>query len=49
MACGYGYKGVCSYDDNYINPTKVYRGPDAVNKLIKNVLEKEKKKKISMK
>ena len=41
-ACGYGYKVVCSYDDNYSKPAKIYRGPDAVYELIKNVLEEEK-------
>ena len=37
-AGGYGYKVVCSYDDNYNKPAKNYRGPDAVYDLIKNVL-----------
>ena len=40
---GYGYKVVCSYDGNYSKPTKMYRGPDAVYELIKNVLEEEKR------
>ena len=35
-ACGYGYKIVCPYDDKYSKPTKIYRGPDAVYKLIEN-------------
>ena len=41
-ACGYGYKIVCQYDDKYSKPTKIYRGPDAVYKLIKNLLLEEK-------
>ena len=41
-ACGYGYKIVCKYDDKYSKPTKIYRGPDAVYKMIENLLEKEK-------
>ena len=41
-ACGSGYKVVCSYDDKYSKPTKIYRGPGAVYKLIKNLLEEEK-------
>ena len=40
--CGYGYKIVCQYDDKYSKPTKIYRGPYAVYKLIKNLLEEEK-------
>ena len=41
-ACGYGYKVVCSYDDKYSKPTKIYIGPGAVYKLIENLLEAEK-------
>ena len=41
-ACGYGYKIVCQYDDKYSKPTKIYRGPDAVYKLIKHLLLEEK-------
>ena len=41
-ACGYGYKKVWQYDDNYSKPTKIYRGPDAVYKLIENLLEEQK-------
>ena len=43
-ACGYGYKIVCQYDDKYSKPANIYRGPDAVYKLIKNLLEEEKEK-----
>ena len=41
-ACGCGYKIVLQYDDKYSKPTKIYRGPDPVYKLIKNLLEDEK-------
>ena len=30
---GYGYKIVCYYNEDYNKPTKIYRGPDAANKL----------------
>ena len=41
-ACGYGYKIVCQYDDKYSKPTKIYRAPDVVYKLIENLLKEEK-------
>ena len=41
-ACGYGYKIVCQYDDKYSKPYKGYRGENAVNKLIENLLEERK-------
>ena len=41
-ACGYGYKLVCQYDDKYSKPYKGYRGPDAIYKLIENLLEEQK-------
>ena len=41
-ACGYGYKIVCQYDDEYSKPYKGYRGPDAVYKLIENLSEEQK-------
>ena len=41
-ACGYGYKIVCQYDDKYSKPYKGYRGPDAVYKLIENLLKEQK-------
>ena len=44
-ACDYGYKMVCQYDEKYNRQTKIYRGPDAVYKLIKNLLEEKKEKK----
>ena len=46
--CGYGYKIVCQYDDIYSKPTKIYRGPDAVYKLIKNLLEEKEIQKKSL-
>ena len=33
-ACGYGYKLVCRYDNNYSKPVKIYRGADAIDKFI---------------
>ena len=39
---GYGYKIVCQYDDKYSKPFKGYRGPDAVYKLIENLLKEQK-------
>ncbi|XP_053379108.1 uncharacterized protein LOC123541547 [Mercenaria mercenaria] len=39
--CGYGYKVVCCYDDKYTKPTQIYRGPNAVYKLIEKMLEEE--------
>ena len=41
-ACGYWYKVVCHYDDNYGKLATIYRWPDAVYKLIENVLKEEK-------
>ena len=48
-ARGYGYKIVCQYDDKYSKPTKIYRGPDAVYELIRNLLKEEKEKEIQKK
>ena len=41
-ACGYGCEMVCSYDDKYNKPTKIYRGPGAVYTLFENLLDEEK-------
>ena len=41
-SCGYGYKLVCQYDDKYSRLYKGYRGPDAVYKLIENLLKEQK-------
>ena len=42
-ACGYGYKILCQYDNQYNKPINKYRGTDAVYKLIENLLKEEKK------
>ena len=34
QACGYGYKLVCRYDNRYSKPVKIYRGEDAIEKFI---------------
>ena len=37
--CGYGYKVVCHYDNEYTKPAQVYRGKNAVYKFTeKNVI-----------
>ena len=36
--CGYGYKVVCFHDDKLSRPVKVYRGKNAVNKFLKQML-----------
>ena len=37
-ACGYGYKVVCCYDDNFSKPTKIYRGEMTIHKFMKDML-----------
>ena len=37
--CGYGYKVVCCYDDEYSKPVQVFRGENAVYKFMENMLE----------
>ena len=37
-ACGYGYKLVCRYDNKYSKPVKIYRGEDAIEKFIREML-----------
>ena len=37
--CGYGYKVVCCYDDEYSKPVQIYRGENAVYKFMENMLE----------
>jgi len=37
--CGYGYKVVCCYDDKYSKPLQLYRGENAVNKFMEEMLE----------
>ena len=35
--CGYGYKVVCFYDDQYTKPVQIYRGEKAVYKFMEEV------------
>ena len=37
--CGYGYKVVCYYNDQYTKPVQIYRGENAVYKFMENILE----------
>ena len=37
--CGYGYKVVCCYNDEYTKPTQVYRGKNAVFKFMEMLEE----------
>ena len=37
-ACGYGYKVVCFYDDNFSKPIKIYRGEMAIHKFMNDML-----------
>ena len=37
--CGYGYKVVCCYDDEYSKPVQVFRGENAVYNFMENMLE----------
>ena len=47
--CGYGYKVVCCYDDEYTKPVQTYRGEKAVYKFIEQMLEEVKYCKKTMK
>ena len=38
MACGYGYKVVCCYDDKFSKPIKIHRGKMAIQKFMKDML-----------
>ena len=40
--CGYGYKVVCCYDDKYSKPVQLYRGKNAVNKFMEEILKEVK-------
>ena len=42
VACSYGYKVVCCYDDTLPKPFKMYRGLNSVNKFFSDILEEEK-------
>ena len=37
--CGYGYKVVCCYNDQYSKPVQIYRGEKAVYKFMEKMLE----------
>ena len=41
-ACGYGYKLVCRYDNNYSKPVEIYRGADAIDKFIVQMMNEVK-------
>ena len=41
-ACGYGYKVVCCYDDNFSKPIKIHRGEKAVHKFMEDMLDEVK-------
>ena len=40
--CGYGYKVVCCYDDNYTKQEQIYRGENAVHLFLEAMLEEVK-------
>ena len=42
VACSYGYKVVCCYDDRLSKPFKMYRGLDIVNKFFADIFQEEK-------
>ena len=42
VACSYGYKVVCCFDDRLSKPFKMYRGVDSVNKFFSDIFEEEK-------
>ena len=42
IACSYGYKVVCCYDDRLSKPFKMYRGLDSVEKFFTDIFEEEK-------
>ena len=41
-ACGYGYKLVCRYDNKYSKPVEIYRGEDAIDKFIVQMMREVK-------
>ena len=43
VACSYGYKVVCCYDEKLSKPFKMYRGFDSVYKFFTDIFEEEKK------
>ena len=42
VACSYGYKVVCCYNDSLSKPFKTYRGIDSVHKFFTDIFEEEK-------
>ena len=42
IACSYGYKVVCCYDDKYSRPYKRFRGENAAYKFLEAIIEEEK-------
>ena len=42
VACSYGYKVVCCYDDRLSKPFKMYRRLDSVHKFFTDIFEEEK-------
>ena len=42
VACSYGYKVVCCYNDSLSKPFKMYRGIDSVHKFFIDIFEEEK-------
>ena len=42
QACGYGYKLVCRYDNKYSKPVEIYRGEDAIDKFIVQMMREVK-------
>ena len=41
VACSYGYKVVCCYDERLSKPFKMYRGLDSVSKFFSDIFEEE--------
>lgn len=39
--CSFGYKVVCSADEKYTKPTKIYRGPNAADTFIERLLQEQ--------
>ena len=41
VACGYGYKVVCTYDDKYSKEVQVYRGLNPIHFFLQNMFKEE--------
>ena len=37
--CGHGYREVCCYDDKYSQPVQIYRGENAVYKIMEKIIK----------